>query len=97
MIELKSEFKKSSLGYVVQQAFGRSLAEMTNEISENKGIDKILISGGVSLNEIIIDEIVKNLTLTQKEVFTNEKVSPGDGGISVGQIYMLALQNTKNI
>ncbi|OLS33154.1 MAG: Carbamoyltransferase HypF [Candidatus Heimdallarchaeota archaeon AB_125] len=97
LIELKSEFKKSSLGYVVQQAFGRSLAEMTNEISENKGIDKILISGGVSLNEIIIDEIVKNLTLTQKEVFTNEKVSPGDGGISVGQIYMLALQNTKNI
>lgn len=95
LINLKSEFKKSVLGYTVQQALGRSLAEITNELSNDKGIDNILISGGVSLNSIIIGEIVKKLTLNQKKVFTNEKVSPGDGGISVGQIYMLALQQSK--
>jgi hydrogenase maturation protein HypF len=95
LINLKSKFKKSVLGYAVQQALGRSLAEITNELSNDKGIDNILISGGVSLNGIIIDEIVKKLTLNQKKIFTNEKVSPGDGGISVGQIYMLALQQSK--
>ncbi len=95
LIELKSEFKKSSLGFAVQQSLGKSLANMTVEISEKTGINKMLISGGVSLNEIIINEIVKELAINQKEVFTNEKVSPGDGGISVGQIYMMAQHQTK--
>ncbi len=96
LIDVRGKFKKSELGFAVQQAFGRSLAEITNELSNDKGIENILISGGVSLNSIIIDEIVKKLSLNQKKVFTNEKVSPGDGGISVGQIYMLALQQSKD-
>ncbi len=70
---------------------GKALGHICNEVSEKTGIEKILISGGVSLNGIIINELVNNLD-SKNKFFTNEKVSPGDGGISTGQVYLLALK-----
>ena len=89
--ELKANYKKDVLALAAQQALGQSIGEVASIISEKQGIDKILISGGVSVNEIIVNEIVQKLSNSNEQVFTNEKVSPGDGGISVGQTYLLAL------
>ena len=50
-----------------------------------------MISGGVCLNDIIIDEIYKEMEKLNCNFFTNTKVSPGDGGVSIGQAYLLAL------
>ncbi len=92
LIELKNKHKKNILGLATQKALGESFGGIVNEIGSSTGIEKILISGGVSVNEVIVDSIVKETISMNKTVYTNEKVSPGDGGVSVGQLYLLALK-----
>jgi hydrogenase maturation protein HypF len=91
MEEIQNSYSSAQIGYAVQESLGNALGLICNEISQKTGIQKILISGGVSLNSIIINELVKNLD-SKNIFFTNEKVSPGDGGISTGQVYLLALK-----
>ncbi len=97
--EVRNKYSSAQLGYAVQESLGSAIGELCNEISEKTGIEQILISGGVSLNSIIINKIVKEID-SGNTSFTNEKISPGDGGVSVGQIYLLALRKlgffTKN-
>jgi len=50
------------------------------------------LSGGVTFNSIIVDEIYKSINPKKEHFLTNEKISPGDGGISVGQVYLKALE-----
>ncbi|NPD88020.1 MAG: carbamoyltransferase HypF [Asgard group archaeon] len=96
IIAFKKNYSVSQISYATQQALGQSLGGIANEIKEETGISKVLVSGGVSLNSIIIDEIAKTINTRNNKIYTNEKVSPGDGGISVGQVYLLALNNQRN-
>ncbi|MCG3225449.1 MAG: carbamoyltransferase HypF [Candidatus Heimdallarchaeota archaeon] len=91
--DLKKDHSISRISYAVQKALGQSIGNIANKIKEETDLSKVLVSGGVSLNGIIVDEIAKTIKTTNSKIFTNEKVSPGDGGISIGQVYLLALKN----
>ena len=91
LIEQKNNVSHQKLAYASQKALGSSLSEVANILAEQHCISKVLISGGVSLNTPIIDEIVRKIETKSRKVFTNEKVSPGDGGVSIGQTYLLSL------
>ena len=91
LVESDIRSSQSSLAFEVQRALGESFGEVANRISEETGTKKILVSGGVSLNEIIVGSIQQELNHKEK-FYTNEKVSPGDGGVSVGQLYLEALK-----
>ncbi len=91
LINIKDRQKRNHLAYAVQEELGKSFGNIASEISDRTGINKILISGGVSMNQIIVDSIVQETTLPNRMIYTNEKVSPGDGGISIGQLYLMAL------
>ena len=90
--EYKKSFSTHAIASAVQKALGRSYGLRLNEYAEERGVDKVLISGGVSFNQIITKNIVKEIDTKRISVFFNEKVSPGDGGISVGQLYLLSLR-----
>ncbi len=89
---LKNKYSSGQLGYMTQVALGNGLANIVNDISEKTGIKKTLVSGGVALNSIIINELTKQIEDNNGSVLTNEKISPGDGGVSVGQVYLLGLK-----
>jgi hydrogenase maturation protein HypF len=91
LIDLGKNISKEKLAYSTQKALGSVISEVVKSIAEQRNISKILVSGGVCLNSIIIDEIVKTVEIKGRKVFTNEKISPGDGGISIGQVYLEAL------
>jgi hydrogenase maturation protein HypF len=97
IIEYKRDYTQSQISYSTQQALGSGLGKLVNEIREQTDIPNVLVSGGVSLNSIITDEFARSFDENKTNVFTNEKVSPGDGGISVGQVYLLALKNQRNL
>ncbi|MHA1407828.1 MAG: carbamoyltransferase HypF [Candidatus Heimdallarchaeaceae archaeon] len=84
--------RSSNIAYAAQKALGESLGEVVRRIQEEKGINKVLLSGGVTFNSIIVDEIYKSINPKKEHFLTNEKISPGDGGISVGQVYLKALE-----
>jgi len=91
IIDFQKNHSVPQISYASQKALGVSLGNIANEIMEESNIAKTLVSGGVGLNSIIIDEIAKTINEKGGKIFTNEKVSPGDGGVSVGQVYLLAL------
>ncbi|MHA1347030.1 MAG: Kae1-like domain-containing protein, partial [Candidatus Heimdallarchaeaceae archaeon] len=92
LIDLNKTISKERLAYSTQKALGSVISNVVSSIADQRNVSKILVSGGVCLNSIITDEIVKTVEIDGRKVFTNEKISPGDGGISVGQVYLKALE-----
>ena len=90
--DMKESYSTASLAYSAQSALGKGLGRIANKIAAQNGIEKVLISGGVSLNNIIVSKLAIELERFNLQFLTNEKISPGDGGISVGQVYLLALK-----
>ena len=96
LIDLSKNISKEKLAYSTQQALGKAISDVVSSIADQRNISKILVSGGVCLNGIIIDEIVKSVETEKRKLLTNENISPGDGGVSVGQLYLLALSSYSN-
>lgn len=62
---------------------------MADSIARDKEIRQIALSGGSFVNRILLREIVPPLLERGYEVFCNEKVPCGDGGIALGQLWAL--------
>ncbi|MBO4374419.1 MAG: carbamoyltransferase HypF [Lachnospiraceae bacterium] len=56
-------------------------------IGKETGIKRVLLGGGVFANALLIQMIMPALHEKGYEVYMNEKVPPGDGGLALGQIY----------
>jgi len=62
---------------------------MCNQICEENDVKQIALSGGSFINRILLSEVIKGLNVSGKQVYTNEKVPCGDGGIALGQMYVV--------
>ena len=58
--------------------------------SEEKDVDYIGISGGVSYNRPIVETIRRELKKEGKKLLVHEKIPNGDMGVPVGQAYIVA-------
>ena len=54
-------------------------------IRKERGIDKVVLSGGVFQNKVLTERSLKLLKESGFSVFTHSIVAPGDSGISLGQ------------
>ncbi|AWR96794.1 carbamoyltransferase HypF [Acidianus sulfidivorans JP7] len=80
LLEEKS-YKKENLAYTLQYKLGKALVKAALKLNP----EKILVSGGASVNEIILKGILENSEGI--EILTPNKVPAGDGGISLGQTF----------
>ncbi|ARM75288.1 carbamoyltransferase HypF [Acidianus manzaensis] len=69
------------LAYTIQYKLGKALVKTALKLNP----EKILVSGGASVNEIILKGIMENSEGV--EVITPNKVPAGDGGIALGQVF----------
>jgi hydrogenase maturation protein HypF len=69
--------------------FHRAVADMAvalcARLRGRTGINKVALSGGVFQNAVLLGDMMDKLTARGFAVYTNEKVPPNDGGISLGQ------------
>lgn len=72
-----------------------SFANTTKKIASDAEIDKIVLSGGVFNNNLILTGMVKALEENNLKVFTHSKVPTGDGGICLGQVVSAGAQMEK--
>lgn len=54
-------------------------------LRDKTGLNRVVLSGGVFHNQILLLELLKRLKLKGFEVYYHSIVPPGDGGISLGQ------------
>ena len=66
--------------------FHNTLAEAIVQITRRFKYSKVLLTGGCFLNRYLLEKSVNRLTEEGFEVYTQQRVPSGDGGISLGQM-----------
>ena len=88
-IDIIKDLKEGIDKKVIAAKFHNTVAEFTlnlcGKIRENTGINKIALSGGVFQNRYLTEKIISLLEKDGFQVYTQRKVPPNDGGISLGQ------------
>ena len=73
-----------------QRGIAQGLGDALQAISQNHGLDTVVLSGGVFQNELLLDDLNCLLAGGPLELWTNHAVPPNDGGISLGQAALTA-------
>ncbi len=80
---------------VISGKFHETIARVILTVCEASrkryGIQRVVLSGGVFLNAVLLARVITGLRQRGVEVYVPEKLSPGDEAISVGQCYVAAL------
>jgi hydrogenase maturation protein HypF len=66
-----------------------AIAAVVLKLSAVTGIRKVVLSGGVFQNTCLAERVMKGLLPEGMNVYTNELVPCNDGGISLGQAYIV--------
>jgi len=72
------------------------LATVCLKAREQSGLNVVALSGGVFQNCLLLEQLLQRLEKMGFQVYTNRRVPPNDGGLSLGQIAIAAahLQQT---
>ena len=92
LYHLRQKYSKEVLAYLFHHAVANAIAEMSNQICEGTETNQIVLSGGSFINQILLYEVISRLEAKEKQVYINERVPCGDGGIALGQMYLSSFQ-----
>ena len=88
LYHLKKDYTKEVLAYIFHQAVANAIVMIADTICREQGTNQVALSGGTFINRILLTEVIKGLEAKEKNVYINEKVPCGDGGIALGQMYL---------
>ena len=74
--------------------FHNAVTNMVIDKAESSGVRQIALCGGCFANRILLESCVDELQKRCFAVYYNQKVSCGDGGISLGQAYYGLLRSS---
>jgi hydrogenase maturation protein HypF len=63
-----------------------TIADQAKAVREQNGINRIGLTGGVFQNRLLTEETLTTLEKLGFDIYLNENIPSGDGGISFGQI-----------
>lgn len=89
----KIQVTKKKLARSLVEDVCRLFAQNATSIAESTGIHQIGFSGGVAYNETITRILKTNIQAKKYEFLTHNSVSPGDAGISYGQIAVIGAKS----
>jgi hydrogenase maturation protein HypF len=72
------------------EALGRASADLAARVADERGVDAVVLTGGVFQNVRLTDVVVAALEERGLSVLTHAEVPPNDGGISIGQAAIAA-------
>lgn len=75
----------SSLAAGFHSTVAQAVVDMVCLISQDTGLKKVALSGGVWQNRILLTKVVGMLQQTGFEIYTNQQVPLNDGGLALGQ------------
>lgn len=74
--------------YSLALGFHYALADGFVSVAKTQNLRKIALSGGTFNNRVLTSYLRKTLSALGFEVYLNEKVPSGDGGIALGQLFI---------
>ena len=82
----QNKHKNTDIAAFSQKYIVNGLVDIVKQGSDATGIRKVVLSGGVFVNEYISSTMVKTLQNLDLDVFRNVLTPPGDGGSALGQV-----------
>jgi hydrogenase maturation protein HypF len=82
---LKDRRDTGMISAMFHNTIAYAAAETCVKIRCNEGINKVVFSGGVFQNDLLLNLIEKELHARNFETYSHSYVPPNDGGISLGQ------------
>lgn len=84
---ITGKYVKRDLAYSVQFLLGFYLGSFASDYARLRGYKYVYITGGAAVNDIILKGVNKAVKENKLCLRMHKLVPPGDGGISLGQIY----------
>ncbi len=93
--DLESGVGKQEIAGKFHRTLAVAAGEMCNAIREAHSIRKVVLSGGVFQNDLLLNLLTDELKARGFGVYSHERVPPNDGGLALGQA-VVALANSKD-
>ncbi len=74
----------------VARRFHATLVEMIRAVADSAGYKRVVLSGGVFQNALLLSSTRTALLNDGFEVYSHQRIPPNDGGIALGQILVAA-------
>ncbi|MEW6001347.1 MAG: carbamoyltransferase HypF [Nitrospirota bacterium] len=87
--DLLKEKDKGIISSKFHNTIVTTIMRVVKKLSSQYGIKHVVLSGGVFQNMYLLERAIASLKSTGMEVYIHEKVASNDGGISLGQAYIL--------
>lgn len=91
-----AELQVGTPAAIIAARFHRSVARLLwhscRLMREQHGLGLVALSGGVFQNRLLLEQLTDLLTADGFQVYTNQRVPPNDGGLSLGQAAVAAAQ-----
>ena len=84
----QSGVSAEQLAYEFHVALAESVANTIAALCETYKVDQVALSGGTFYNRLLLGEVFKRLEKTDIEIYINEQVPSGDGGLALGQLFL---------
>jgi hydrogenase maturation protein HypF len=87
--EIVADLIKGKPASYISGAFHNTVASIIGAISESMreetGLNRVVLSGGVFQNELLLRRTIAELSGRNFQIFTHSLVPPNDGGLALGQ------------
>lgn len=83
--DIKGACRPESMAMKFHLTLVRMFAETLLKLRDETGLNRVVLSGGVFHNQILLDNMLEQLADRGFMVYHHRKVPPGDGGLSLGQ------------
>ncbi len=83
--DLLSGTSPSVVSAAFHRAVARLIATIAEQAREERKLNRVVLSGGVFQNQLLLRQTIELLRRSGFEVFTHARVPTNDGGISLGQ------------
>ncbi|MBR5648985.1 carbamoyltransferase HypF [Pseudobutyrivibrio sp.] len=94
--KISSDITLDALKSQLAHLFINAVSEYVYTICKREKINQIVLSGGTFLNRILLEKTIDKLEGEGFKVYIPELLPPGDGGICLGQAYLLGHMKEEN-
>jgi len=88
MNDLISKKTKNEISLKFHNTLAKIISDICRRIRKNLKLNKVILSGGVFQNKILVEKSLKLLKNDGFDVYFNKQVPTNDGGISLGQAWI---------
>ena len=85
LADLEREIPAGEIAYKFHLTMVEMFTDILQKVREESGLNRVVLSGGVFHNQILLVELLHSLQAAGFTVYHHQQLPPGDGGLSLGQ------------